>query len=32
MDTAIDFLDDFWMYRGWQKKRAAIYKKLGYEL
>jgi predicted helicase len=30
--TVIDFVDDFGMYRGWQKKRAAIYKKLGYEL
>lgn len=30
--TVIDFVDDFGMYRGWQKKRAAIYKKLDYEL
>lgn len=30
--TVIDFVDDFGMYKGWQKKRAAIYKKLGYEL
>lgn len=30
--TVIDFVDDFGMYKGWQKKRAAIYKKLDYEL
>jgi len=29
--TVIDFVDSFGMYRGWAKKRATIYKKLGYD-
>ena len=30
--TVIDFVDNFGMFRGWQKKRAGLYKKLGYEI
>ena len=30
--TVIDFVDDFGMFRGWQKKRKGFYKKLGYEI
>jgi superfamily II DNA or RNA helicase len=30
--TVIDFVDDFGMYRGWQKKRMAVYKKLDFEI
>ena len=28
--TVIDFVDDFGMYRSWEKKREVVYKKLGY--
>lgn len=30
--TVIDFVDEFGMYRGWWKKRKAVYKKLGYDI
>lgn len=30
--TVIDLVDDFGMYKGWAKKRTAIYKKLNYVL
>lgn len=30
--TVIDFVDAFGMYRGWQKKRMAVYKKLDFEI
>lgn len=30
--TVVDILDDFGMYRGWQKKRNAYYKKLSFLL
>lgn len=30
--TVIDFVDNFGMYKGWAKKREAIYKKLGYDI
>ena len=30
--TVVDFVDDFGMYRGWQKKRIAVYKKLDFEI
>lgn len=29
--TVIDFVDDFGMLKGWEKKRRAIYRRLGYE-
>ena len=28
----IDFIDSFGMYKSWQKKRQAVYKKLGYDI
>lgn len=30
--TVIDFVDDFGMYKGWSKKRAGFYKKIGAEV
>ena len=30
--TVIDFVDDFGMLKGWAKKRAGYYKKLGYNI
>ena len=30
--TVIDFVDSFGMYKSWQKKREAVYKKLGYDI
>lgn len=30
--TVIDFVDDFGMLKGWQKKRRNIYRKLGYNI
>lgn len=30
--TVIDFVDDFGIYKGWQKKRAGYYKKMGFDL
>lgn len=30
--TVIDFVDDFGMHKGWAKKRAGYYKKLGYNV
>lgn len=30
--VVIDFVDEFGMYKGWWKKRLAVYKKLGYDI
>lgn len=30
--TVIDFVDDFGMLKGWQKKRKNIYRKLDYNI
>ena len=30
--TVIDFVDEFGLYKSWQKKRLSIYKKLGYAI
>lgn len=30
--TVVDFVDNFGMYKGWQKKRISYYKKLNFLL
>lgn len=30
--TVIDFVDDFGLYKSWEKKRLSVYKKLGYDI
>ena len=30
--TVIDFVDEFGMYKGWQKKRLSVYKKIGCDI
>lgn len=30
--TVVDFVDNFGMYKGWQKKRISYYKKLDFLL